>query len=176
MYWLDYSELEELDSGEIKENLPVEVIHQWAVKAAESFDSLDILLAGIDSKISEYAERKAAIQKMKDNRKAFLLRYVSQLPDKELVVGVDKFKVIESTATKCEIADAEKVPQSYCKFTFTTDYSGALQIPASIKLFGEVKAVPDITKIKDDSKKGVEIAGTEIVTAKPSLRKNNKGV
>ena len=176
MSWLEYEDLNDLDSGEITDNLPTEVLHRWAIRAAESFDSLDILQVGIDAKITELQERKAAIQKQRDNRKAYLLRYVSQLPDKELVVGTDKFKVVETTATKCEIVNLDMVPDGYKKYTFTTDYAGASKVPADITLFGEIKAVADITRIKADSKKGVEISGTEIITAAPSIRKNNKGI
>ena len=174
--WLDYPDLDEIDSGREKENLPTEVIHKWALQAAESFDSLDILIAGIEAKQEELAQRKETLQKQKENRKAFLLRYIAQLPDKQLVMGVDKFKVVESSATKLEVTNPELVPDAYKKYTFTTDYAGASHIPANIKLFGEVKAAPDVSKIKEDYAKGVEIAGTELVQAKPSLRKNNKGV
>jgi len=174
--WLEYSDLSDIDEGKEQYNLPTEVIHKWALQAAESFDSLDILMSGIDNKITELVQRKEQIAKQKQNRKAFLLRYIAQLPNKQLMVGVDKFKVVESSAKKLEVTSPESVPDNYKKYTFTTDYAGAVKIPANIKLYGEIKAVPDVSKIKNDYEKGVEIAGTELVKAAPSLRKNNKAV
>lgn len=174
--WLDDPELQDMDSGEIQDNLPSEVLHKWALKAADSFDSFDIILTGIDSKLAELQEQKKAIQERKERRKAYLIRYLLQLPDKELIVGVDKFKAIESSATKCEVRDKSLVPQNYMKYTLTVSYSDLQKIPDCVEPFGTIKIEPDISKIKADSQKGVEIAGTEIVPISASLRKNNKGV
>lgn len=174
--WLDDADLQALDSGEIQDNLPAEVLHKWALKAADSFDSLDVVIAGLESKIAEFQEYLKAVKDRKDKRKQYLIRYLLQLPDHELVAGVDKFKAIESTATKCEVKDKSLIPQNYNKYTLTVSYSDLQKIPDSVEPFGTIKIEPDIAKIKADSQKGVEIAGTEIVPISASLRKNNKGV
>jgi len=174
--WLDDPDLQDMDSGEIQDNLPAEVLHKWALKAADSFDSMDVVIAGLESKISEFQEYLKAVKERKDKRKQYLIRYLLQLPDKELIAGVDKFKAIESTATKCEVKDKSLVPHNYNKYTLTVSYSDLQKIPDSVEPFGTIKIEPDISKIKADSLKGVEIAGTEIVPISASLRKNNKGV
>jgi len=174
--WLDDADLQALDSGDIQDNLPADVLHKWALKAADSFDSLDVVIAGLESKIAEFQEYLKAVKDRKEKRKQYLIRYLLQLPDHELVAGVDKYKAIESTATKCEVKDKALVPNNYCKYTITTDYAGLKSIPDDVFVIGTVKIEPDISKIKADSQKGVEIAGTEIVPISASLRKNNKGV
>jgi len=45
--WLDDPDLQDMDSGEIQDNLPAEVLHKWALKAADSFDSMDVVIAVI---------------------------------------------------------------------------------------------------------------------------------
>lgn len=174
--WLDDPELQDMDSGEIQDNLPSEVLHKWALKAADYFDSMDVVIAGLESKISEFQEYLKEVKERKDKRKQYLIRYLLQLPEHELIAGVDKFKAIESSATKCEVRDKSLVPQNYMKYTLTVSYSDLQKIPDSVEPFGTIKIEPDISKIKADSQKGVEIAGTEIVPIAASLRKNNKGV
>jgi hypothetical protein len=173
MFWIDDLEIDnELDGGG---NLPSEILHKWVTKACESLDDLDVAEAGLKAKIAERQSELATVQDRREKRKAYIMRYLEQLPEKELIVNGDKFKLIESKATKVDIIDESSIHTNYCKYTMTTDFAGFVKIP-EIKLFGEVKISIDKTKIKADCDNGVEVAGTKIVPIAPTLKKNNKGV
>lgn len=174
--WTD-DDLDVIDNGaDIDLSAPAEVLQQWAVRAANSFEDLEILITGIDSKVSELLERRNVLAERKTKRADYLLKYVSQLPDKTLLVGVDKFLVKESKATKVSVIDASQVPVDFCKYSVKTNYAGFQAIPAGIDLFGSVKVEPDLTAIKTAIDSGVSIAGTEIVPAKPTILRNGKGL
>lgn len=174
MNWIEDLEIDVMEV-EGRDNLPSEVLHKWALAACQSFDDLDVAEAGLREKIAQRQEELALVMARKERRRAFIMRYLADMPNKEIVVNGDKFKLVESKATKVEIVDQDLIPTNYCKYTITTDYNGFTQIP-DIKLFGDVKIAVDKTKIKADSDNGIGIMGTEIVQIAPSLKRNGKGI